>query len=97
MVYGLNGLGLGKGDEHPPTLQQGHGTLYLLPGGEGAKTKVLGLPARRLRNRRFGRFDTTPAREKQNKDRQISRRVQRSALQVICCSLHIVYSRRKTV
>jgi len=26
-IYGLNGLG--NGDEHPPTLQEGHGTLYL--------------------------------------------------------------------
>jgi len=27
-TYGLNGLS--KGDEHPPTLQEGHGTLYCL-------------------------------------------------------------------
>jgi len=26
-TYGLNGVG--KGDEHPPTLQEGHGTLYV--------------------------------------------------------------------
>ena len=29
-TYRLSGLG--KGDEHPPTLQEGHDTLYLLSG-----------------------------------------------------------------